>query len=181
MSYIPALPRDAVGPAIGASLDAVKNKLGMLPNMFRTLAQTPVALNAFLQLSDVAGSGRLSAKQREQIALTVGESNDCGYCVAAHDAIGKLVGLTPVQIEQARQGRADQPSDAAVLALARRMVETRGHVPTAELDAFKAAGFDDAAILEVLVSVVLNILTNYTNHLARTDIDFPAVPKLLAA
>jgi alkylhydroperoxidase family enzyme len=54
-------------------------------------------------------------------------------------------------------------------------------VPTAELDAFKAAGFDDAAILELLVNVVLNIYTNYTNHLARTDIDFPAAPAQRAA
>lgn len=181
MSYIPALPRESVDPAIGASLDALQKKLGMLPNMFRTLAHTPVALNAFLQLSEVAGTGKLSVKQREQIALAVGESNDCGYCVAAHDAIGKMVGLTPAQIERARQAKADDVRDAAVLGLARRIVDTRGHVSTTELDAFKAAGFDDAAILEVLVSVVLNIFTNYTNHLARTDLDFPAVPRLLAA
>ena len=66
------------------------------------------------------------------------------------------------------------------MALARRIVETRGHVPTAELDAFKAAGHDDAAILEVLLVVVLNVFTNYTNHLARTDLDFPAAEALAA-
>ncbi len=181
MSYIPALPREAASPAIAASLDAVQKKLGALPNMFRTFAHTPVALNAYLQLSEVAGSGTLTAKQREQIALIVGESNDCGYCIAAHGAIGKLVGLTPTQIAQARYAQGDNARDTAMLTLARRIVDTRGHVPTAELDAFKAAGFDDAAILEVLVNVVLNIYTNYTNHLARTEIDFPVMPKALAA
>lgn len=181
MTYIPALTLESADPALRPSLEAVQNKLGVLPNMVRTLAHTPVALNAYLKLSDVAGSGKLSAGQREQIALIVGESNDCGYCVAAHGVIGKMVGLTPAQIAQARHGRSEQAGDAAVLTLARRIVEARGHVPTAELDAFKAAGFDDAAILEVLVSVVLNIFTNYTNHLARTEIDFPVVPKALAA
>lgn len=181
MSYIPALPREAANPAVAASLDAVEKKLGVLPNMFRTFAHTPVALNAYLQLADVAGSGTLTAKQREQIALIVGESNDCGYCIAAHGVIGKMVGLTPAQIAQARFAQADNARDAALLTLARRIVDTRGHVPTAELDAFKTAGFDDAAILEVLVNVVLNIYTNYTNHLARTEIDFPVVPKALAA
>jgi uncharacterized peroxidase-related enzyme len=181
MSYIPALSLESVDASVRGNLEAVQKKLGVLPNMFRTLAHSPVALNAYLRLSDVAGSGKLSARQREQIALIVGESNDCGYCVAAHGVIGKMTGLTETQIAQARHGHADNAADAAVITLARRIVEARGHVPTAELDAFKAAGFDDAAILEVLVSVALNLFTNYTNHLARTDIDFPIVAKSLAA
>lgn len=181
MSYIPALARESVAPAIGASLDAVQKKLGVLPNMFRTLAHTPVALNAYLKLAEITASGRLTARQREQIALIVGESNDCGYCVAAHGAIGAMVGLTPTQVARARHGLADTPADSALLTLAQRIVDHRGHVPTVELDAFKAAGFDDATILEVLANVVLNILTNYTNHLARTDVDFPIVEKSLAA
>ncbi|HEU0307244.1 MAG TPA: carboxymuconolactone decarboxylase family protein [Lysobacter sp.] len=181
MSYIPALSRDAVSPAIGATLDAVQAKLGVLPNMLRTLAHTPVALNTYMQLSGATASGTFNPKQREQIALAVGEANDCGYCLAAHGAIGKMVGLTDGQIAQARNGQAESPRDAAVLTLAQRIVETRGHVPTAELDAFKAAGFDDAAILEVLSNVVLNIFTNYTNHIAGTEIDFPVMPRSIAA
>jgi len=181
MSYIPALARESVASAIGASLDAVQKKLGVLPNMFRTLAHTPVALNAYLKLAEITANGRLTAQQREQIALIVGESNDCSYCVAAHGAIGAMVGLTPTQIERARHALADTPADTALLTLARRIVDNRGHVPTVELDAFKAEGFDDAAILEVLANVVLNILTNYTNHLARTEVDFPIVEKSLAA
>src|SRR6516165_2314396 len=35
-----------------------------------------------------SGSGALSAHLREQIALTVGQANECGYCIAAHSAIG---------------------------------------------------------------------------------------------
>lgn len=181
MSYIPALARASVDPAIGANLDAVEKKLGVLPNMFRTFAHTPVALNAYLKLAEITASGRLTARQREQIALIVGESNDCGYCVAAHGVIGAMVGLTPTQVGRARHALADTAADTALLTLAQRIVDNRGHVPTAELDAFKAAGFDDAAILEVLVNVVLNILTNYTNHLARTEVDFPVVAKTLAA
>ena len=98
MSYIPALSRDAVAPAIGATLDAVQAKLGVLPNMFRTLAHTPVALDGYLQLSGATTKGKLNAKQREQIALVVGEANDCGYCIAAHGAIGRMAGLSEAQI-----------------------------------------------------------------------------------
>jgi uncharacterized peroxidase-related enzyme len=180
MPYISALPRDAVSPAVAATLDAVQAKLGVLPNMFRTFAHTPVALNGYMQLSAATAGGTFNAKQREQIALAVADANDCGYCTAAHGAIGKMVGLSEAQIMDARNGRAGSSRDVAVLALARRIVETRGRVPAAELDAFKAQGFDDAAILEVLTNVVLNIFTNYTNHIAGTEIDFPVVPRAAA-
>ncbi|MFT3807253.1 carboxymuconolactone decarboxylase family protein [Arenimonas sp.] len=180
MAYIQPLTRQQVDAATGATLDAVQAKLGVLPNMFRTFAHSPVALNAYMQLSGLTASGRLNARQREQIALAVGEANDCGYCVAAHSVIGKGAGLTPAQIELAREAQAEQPRDAALLRLASAIVRDRGHVPTAELDAFKTAGFDDGDILEVLVSVMLNVFTNYTNHLARTDLDFPAAVKRAA-
>ena len=181
MPYLPALAREAAPAAAHAQLDALQAKLGGLPNLFRTLAHAPAALDAYVKLSGASAGGTLSAKQREQIALVVGEANGCDYCIAAHGAIGAMVGLTPAQVDAARHGRASDPRDAALLVLARRIVETRGHVPTSELDAFKAAGFDDGAILEVLVAVVLNVFTNYTNHLARTEIDFPVVEKSLAA
>lgn len=180
MAYIQPLDRNQVDAATGATLDAVKAKLGVLPNMFRTLAHTPVALNAYMQLSGAIAAGKLDARQREQIALVVGESNDCGYCVAAHSMLGKGAGLTAAQVEAARDGQADDPRDAAVLKLAQAIVRNRGHVPPAELDAFKAAGFHDADILEVLVVVTLNIFTNYTNHIAGTDLDFPAALKRAA-
>jgi uncharacterized peroxidase-related enzyme len=174
MSYIQPIDRSQADASVNATLDAIKAKLGKVPNLFLTLAHTPVALNAYVQLADVAGHGKLTAKQREQIALTVGEANDCGYCLAAHSAIGKLVGLNPAQIAAAREAQADSARDAALLKLARSIIDNRGHVPTAELDTFKAVGFSDADVLEVLVNVVLNIYTNYTNHIARTQIDFPA-------
>jgi len=180
MSYIQPIDRNNADAAVSATLDALKAKLGKLPNLFLTLAHTPVALNAYVQLADVTATGKLNARQREQIALAVGEANACDYCLAAHSAIGGLVGLKPEQIAAARAAKSDNPRDAAVLKLARSIIDNRGHVPTAQLDAFKAAGFADADVLEVLVSVVLNIFTNYTNHIARTDVDFPLAARLAA-
>lgn len=181
MPVIPARTRAQLDSATGAKLDAVKAKLGTIPNMFLTLATTPVALDAYLQLADVTARGKLTAKQREQIALVVGDSNDCGYCLAAHGAIGKLVGLNESQIGQARLARADNPRDNAILALSRTIVEQRGRVDASGIEAFKAAGFDDGDVLEVLVNVVLNIYTNYTNHMAATEIDFPVLARPQAA
>ena len=78
-------------------------------------------------------------------------------------------------MQQARHGKAADPKTAAVLALAQQIVMQRGHLSAADVAKFKAAGFDDGAVLEVLVNVVLNIYTNYTNHIAGTEVDFPVV------
>jgi len=172
--------RSDVDPATATVLDQIQAKLGSVPNMFLTLAHSPVALNAYVKLADVAGTGKLSAKQREQIALTVGEGNQCSYCVAAHGAIGKMVGLNPSEISQARIASSADAKTQAALTLAAEIVERRGHISAAEIASFKAAGFADADVLEVLVNVVLNIFTNYTNHIAATELDFP-VPEKLAA
>ena len=172
--------RSDVDSATAAILNQLQAKLGSVPNMFLTLAHSPVALNAYVKLADVAGAGKLSAKQREQIALTVGEGNQCTYCVAAHGAIGKMVGLNTNEISQARSGTSVDAKTQAALTLAAQIVERRGRLGAAELASFKAAGFADADVLEVLVNVVLNIFTNYTNHIAGTEVDFPLPEKLAA-
>jgi uncharacterized peroxidase-related enzyme len=180
MPYIRPLDRGAAKGATASTLDAIQKQLGALPNMFRTLAHSPAALQAYVQLAAAAAGGRFDAAQRERIALAVGEANGCGYCVAAHGALGAMAGLDDAQIDAARAARAPDAKDAAALTLARAIVANRGHVDVAALDAFKAAGYGDAEILDVLVNVVLNVFTNYTNHLARTEIDFPARAKLAA-
>jgi AhpD family alkylhydroperoxidase len=65
-------------------LDGVQRKLGFLPNLMRTLAVSPAALDAYLSFSDRLSHGILSPKLREQLALTVAYSNSCQYCLAAH-------------------------------------------------------------------------------------------------
>src|SRR5271169_709355 len=87
-------------------LDAVKAKLGLVPNMVRAMANSPAALNAYLQFSGALAGGSLSAKSREQIALAVGQVNECDYCLSAHSALGKMAGLTPEQIRDSREGKA---------------------------------------------------------------------------
>src|SRR6202011_5105503 len=85
-------------------LDAVNAWLGMVPNMMGAMANPPAVLDGYLNLSGSLGKGTLSAKTREQLALAIGQANQCDYCVAAHSAIGKMVGLTADQIRDSRLG-----------------------------------------------------------------------------
>lgn len=168
-------------PAVAATLAAVKAKLGVVPNLFRTFARAPAALKGYLAFSDALSGGRLDAGRREIVALAVGQANSCAYCLAAHSLIGKGAGLSEADIRAARAGASADAADAALAVFARQLTERRGVVDDAELAAFKRAGFDDGHVLEVVALVALNTLTNYTNHVAGTIVDFPAVPLEIAA
>ena len=107
-------------------LDAVNEKYGMVPNLARTLANSPAALQGYLAFGEALDGGVLPAKLREQIALTVSEANGCGYCVAAHCAIGQAVGLSDSELADARQSSSPDSKVDAALHLARQLVENRG-------------------------------------------------------
>lgn len=159
-------------------LDAVKNRLGLVPNMTRAMANSPAALDGYLQFSGALGRGTLPAKIREQISLAVAQANGCEYCLAAHSAIGKTVGLTAEQIRDSRRGGAVDPRAETLTRFALEVLKTRGNVSDASLAEVREAGFNDGAIAEVVAHVALDVFTNYFNNVARTDLDFPKVPEL---
>ena len=162
-------------------LEAVQKKLGRALNMTGAMAAAPAALDGYLQFSGALAKGALPARVREQIALTVAEANGCEYCLAAHTAIGGQLGLSADQVIAARRGESDDPATAALLGLARRVVETRGKVDDDDLQTVRTAGFGDDAITEVVAHVALNVLTNFFNNVAHTPVDFPAAPELATA
>ncbi len=154
---------------------AVKGKLGMVPNLVRVFGNSTAALEGYLGLSGALAGGVLPAKLREQIALAVGEINGCGYCLSAHTLLGGEAGLGQDDILAARRATAANDKSDAALKFARAVTLQRGHIADSDLQAARSAGLDDAEIVEVVGQVALNILTNYTNNVARTVIDFPEV------
>lgn len=175
MTQIAPLTIETADAPTAATLKAVKAKVGMVPNLLATLAHAPAALNGYLGLSETLGAGRLNATQREIVALAVGQANRCQYCLSAHTLMGKGAGLSPDDIAAARAGRATKPLDDAIASFARALVEQRGVVSADALANYRHAGLDDGLILEVIAHVALNTLTNYTNHVAETTVDFPVV------
>ena len=156
-------------------LDAVQNGLGMVPNFIRVLANSPAALNAFLGIHGIAGAGSLDPKTRERIALAVAEQNACQYCVSAHTAIGKKVGLDNHEMLANRMGRSSDAKAEAALTFARALVEHTGQVSKVEFDAVRAAGHSDAEIIEIITHVAMNIFTNLLGKATQVEIDFPKI------
>jgi uncharacterized peroxidase-related enzyme len=181
MQRISALNRaEATGKA-KQLLDGVQAKLGMTPNLMKTLAAGPAALEAYLHFGAALGTGHLDAKFREQIALAVAQANSCEYCLSAHSAIGKMVGLQTEEIAASREAHSADAKGEAGLQFVQALVVQRGVVSDQALAQVKAAGFSDGDIVEIVANVAINIFTNYFNHVARTDVDFPRVAVAIEA
>jgi uncharacterized peroxidase-related enzyme len=175
MPRLRAIETTEAEPKAKELLDGLQKKLGMTPNLMRTMANSPAALEAYLGFSNSLAQGNLPPKLREQIALTVGEVNRCQYCLAAHSAMGKIVGLGDEEIADSRRSVSPDRKTEAVLQFARKVVTERGWVSDDDVSSLRAAGTSDAEIAEIVAAVALNILTNYFNHVADTEVDSPEV------
>lgn len=177
MSRLPTPASIETSPAASQPLlQAVKKQLGVVPNLFRLVGNSPAALEGYLGLNGALAKGALEAPTRERIALAVAEVNGCDYCLSAHSYLGKnLAKLSDAEIAANRNGHsADAKADAAV-GFAVKIVNARGHVSDSDIEAVRSAGYDDAEVIEIILHVALNTLTNYVNEVAKTAIDFPAV------
>lgn len=183
MTRIPTPASIESAPAASRPLlEGVKKQLGSVPNLFRVVANSPAALEGYLNLNSALTRGSLDGKTRERIALAVAEANDCGYCLSAHTYLGKnLAKLDDAEITANRNGFSNDAKAQAAVRFAVAIVKARGHVSDADIQSVRAAGYDDAQIVEIVLHVTLNTLTNYINEVAGTVIDFPLVAPRRAA
>ena len=163
-------------------LQAVKKQLGIVPNLFRLVANSPAALEGYLGLSAALGKGALPAPTRERIALAVAQVNGCNYCLSAHTYLGKhAAGLDDAEMTANRNGASNDLHADAAVRFAAVVTRQRGHIGDADLRAVREAGYDDAQIVEIVLHVALNTWTNYINEVGRTEIDFPLIEARKAA
>ena len=162
-------------------LDAGEKQLGVVPNLFRLVGTSPAALEGYLGLNGALGR-TLDAKTRERIAIAVAQANGCDYCLSAHSYLGlNLAKIDETEIALNRAGHSgDAKADAAVV-FARKVLDARGKVSDADIAEVRLAGFTEAQLIEIAATVALNVLTNYINNMAQTDIDFPVVLAAQAA
>ena len=175
MSRLSIPARDDVPEASKPILDAVHKQLGVVPNMFRLIAQSPAALQGFAA-NNGALAKALDVKTRERIALAVAQVNACDYCLSAHTYLGlNLAKISPEEVALNRHGESGDAKANAAVTFAAKIVRERGRVSDADIRAVREAGFSDGAIVEILAVAAENIFTNLLNIVADTDIDFPVV------
>ena len=167
---------EAAPAAARPLLEGVRRQLGVVPNMFRLISNSPAALEGYVALSGALGKGALPAATRERIALAIAEENRCNYCLSAHTYLGRtLARLDDAEIAANRRGRShDAKADAAVR-FAVEVARARGHVEERSLQALRDAGYGEGEAIEIVLHVALNTWTNMINGVGGTDIDFPVV------
>ncbi len=176
MSVLPLITDAEATEAQAEALKLAEKTFGAIPNLARVMVHSPALLKGYVGLASALDTGVLPRATRERLAITIAQSNGCGYCLSAHTYLGeKGAGLSADQLAAARKAEADDPRTAALLVLARAANEKRGMVDAEEIAAARAAGASDAELAEVLGHVGLNLLTNIVNNTLGTEIDFPVV------
>ena len=178
MSRIKAIDRRAVVGKTKERLDELQDEYGMIPNIFLAMANAPAVLEGYLACCTALRGGVLPASLREQIALAVSESNHAEYCLAAHAAIGRSIGLSEETIADARKGFSTNRGTEAVLRFAQELVTNRGRIKNEDFTRLRNAGYQNDEIIEVIANVAMTLFTNYFNQAIQTDSDLPAAPNL---
>lgn len=164
--------RENVSPNNQVLFDNLQKALGMVPNLYATMAYSDTGLENYLALQN--GKTSLTKKEKEAINLVVSQANNCRYCQSAHTVLGKLNGFTEEQTIEIRKGEA--PFDLKLNALVRFTKEAtinKGKVSEATLNNFLNAGYNKASIIDVIIAIADKVVMNYIHNLTQIPIDFP--------
>ena len=169
--------RDQVSENNQAIFDNLEKGLGFVPNLYAYYAKNETALGDYLAFQNRKST--LRAKEREIVNLVTSQINGCRYCQSAHTVLGKMNGFTDEQVLEIRGGSAS--FDSKLDALARftaSVVKNRGRASQEAKDAFFAAGYTEANLIDVVIVVGDKIVSNYIHNLTGFEIDFPLAPEL---
>lgn len=171
----------AVDTATGATAD-VYNQVrkmtgGQVPNLFAAVGHlAPATLTAYLNAEAALAAAGLGRKDLETIKLLVSAQTGCDYCVAAHDMLAKMTGLSA---EEARAIRHMEPTGNdkrdALIRFVLRVMRESGTVPADAVADIRAAGYSEAQLVAISLAIALTMFTNTFNRINDTDVDFPAV------
>jgi len=157
--------------------DSLQKGLGFVPNLYAYFAKNETALGDYLTLQNRKST--LRAKEREIVNLITSQINGCRYCQSAHTVLGKMNGFTDEQILEIRKGTASFDNKLDALAkFTSSAVENRGKVSEDIKEAFFAAGYDEANMIDVIIVVGDKIISNYIHNLTEFEIDFPVAEKI---
>ncbi|GHB15203.1 carboxymuconolactone decarboxylase family protein [Modicisalibacter luteus] len=157
-------------------LEQTKASLGMVPNMYATMANSPGLLSTYLHGYDYfrEDSGFTPAEQ-EVVFLTVSRENGCHYCVAAHSMLADTQSKVPTEVTDAIRDGTEVPDEklAALSTFTRAMFQSRGFPQREDVHAFLDAAYSERHVLEIVLAIAVKTISNYANHLFDTEVDKP--------
>jgi len=178
MKTLKALTPSQVDGSTQEVFVALKQKVGMVPNLYAAIGNSATLLKGYLTYAETLKGGVFTDKENETIALAVSQVNDCGYCLAAHSALGKMAGLSENEVLDIRKGIIADEKLNALAALASEITENKGKPSQLAVDRFLTVGYSHEAFAELIGMVSIRIFTNYIFSNGDFEIDFPKVPSL---
>lgn len=155
-----------------ATLAAVQGQYGFVPNLMAYMAESPVLAEAYKKLGDLFSAGSLNATEQQVVLMTINRFHECRYCMAGHT---KISGMSGVDMDAINAIRDDEPIGDNKLGALRgftlKLVEQRGKVSQAQLNAFFDAGYTRETVLELVAAAAYKTMSNYTNHIVGTELD----------
>lgn len=153
-------------------LEQAAKKYGMVPNLLGELAASPATLQGYMSVGQAFQQSSLNPIEQQVVLLTASARNGCTYCMAAHSTVA-LGGGMPEAILQSLRDGTTLPEERleALRQFTLAVVERRGEVAGAPLEAFFAAGYSGPQALEVILGVAMKTISNYVNHFAETPLD----------
>jgi uncharacterized peroxidase-related enzyme len=155
-------------------LDNAKAQMGFVPNMYRTMANSPGYLSTYVHgYKAFRENSGFTPQEQEVVFLVLSRENNCDYCTAAHSMLAdKVSKLDAGSLDAVRAGKAIADVKLNVLAeFARHVHDTRGMITRDSANTFLSAGYTEQQILEVVLAISVKILSNYSNHIFHTDVD----------
>ena len=174
MARLPIITHEKADQDTKNTYDAIASKFGMVPNIFKGMANSSVTLNAYLKLDEMITGGNFSPVEQDIVRIVVSQANGCDYCVAAHTMGLSSKGMDTEEILNIRKGTASDAKQAALVNFTLKVLETKGFVSDDDLESFKNAGFTDTHAAEITVIIAQKTLSNFFNHINDTDLDLPA-------
>ena len=182
MSYLPVQTLESAPAASKPFLEGAEKSFGFVPNLMAVFANSPAMIEAYGTLAAHFEKTDLTATERQIVLMTNSRLNECEYCMAAHSTVSQKQKVPSDVVSSLRNGTPIADPKLQVLhVFTARINETRGNVTQAEVDAFLAAGYSEANILDVILGTGLKTLSNYTNHIAHTPVDAPFRPNAWTA
>jgi uncharacterized peroxidase-related enzyme len=114
-------------PAGNEFLAGLEQKIGKPNHFYRTMANRPEVLKAFVPLyGAIMGKGEVERRAKELAYLACSYANECPYCTASHVATGKKAGITQEELEalQTEQDHGFSAPERAVIRYARELTQT---------------------------------------------------------
>ena len=174
MTHFPVHTLDSAPEHSRQALQSLQAAFGMIPNIAGAMATSPVLINSLVAIFGNVHGGSFTEPQIQAVLLTDAVVNACTWAVAFHTALALKAGVKSVDVQAIRESRLPEDGKLAALsALARKMIETRGRVADPDIDRFIAAGFAKEHALEVIAIVAASTITNYTGSVTKTPLEAP--------